>query len=97
MQIKNDKYFFPLNYKFSAKFLGIIEYKTLLPIAIIAGIVIFFLYTFKVDFFIGFGIVLFVTIPGILVLSIGINGQPAIPYFNSLIKFSIRKKIYIYK
>ncbi len=97
MKTNDDKFFFPLNYKYSAKFLGIIEYKVLLPISIVIGIIICILYTLKVDFFVSFGIVVVLAIPSILLLSTGINGQPAIPYIKALILYSNKQKIYIYK
>lgn len=91
-----DKFLFPLNYKYSAKFLGIIEYKTLLPIASVAVFVAFILYMLKLDFFISVGLIVFITLPPILLLSTGIKGQPAIPYFKAVISFSRHNKIYIY-
>ncbi len=92
-----DKYYFPLNYKFSAKLFGIIEYKILVPISIYVAIIIALLYALNVDFFIGFGIVILFALPPILILSIGVNGQPAIPYFIAIIKFHISQKVFIYK
>ena len=92
-----DNYLFPLNYKYQTKFLGIIEYKILLPILIYLGIVIFILYIFKIDFFISFGIVILLGLPPILLLSININGESPISYFKAVIKFSSKnKKIYLY-
>ena len=95
--MQNDKYWFPSNYKYSTKFLGLIEYKVLVPIAIFMSILIGLLYYFKVDFFISFGIIIVLCLPPILILSIGVNGQPAIPYLKAIIKFSRKNKIYIYK
>jgi len=89
-------YFFPLNYKYSAKFLGIIEYNILLPICIFLAIIIFILHSLNVDFFISFGIIIILGLPPILLLSYGINGQPIISYIKAVIIFCIRKKIYIY-
>ena len=91
-----DKYLFPLNYKYNAKFLGLIEYKILLPIMCIAGSFGFMLYMLKVDFFISAGIIVFLTLPPILLLSTGIKGQPAIPYIMAILSFSRRTKIYVY-
>lgn len=92
-----DRFLFPLNYNYQEKFMGIIEYKILLPIALIVSIVIFILYNLKIDFFISFGIVIMVGLPPLLILSTGINGQPAIPYIKSIIMFHKKPKIYIYK
>ena len=90
-------YFFPLNYKYDTKFLGIIEYKILLPISIFTGFIILILYSLKVDFFVSFGIVIVVSLPPILLLSYGINGQPSVPYIMSIIKFKLSQKTYIYR
>ena len=90
-------YFFPLNYKYDAKLLGIIEYKVLLPISVFIGFVIFILYSLKIDFFISFGIVIVLSLPPILLLSYGINGQPSIPYIISIIRFKASQKTYIYR
>jgi len=93
----NNKYFFPLNYKYSTKFLGIIEYKLLVPISLFIAFLIFIFYMVKIDFFVGTGIIVFFTLPAILLLSSGINGQPAIPYLKAVLKYSKSKKLYIYK
>ncbi len=92
-----DYYLFPLNYKYSTRFLGIIEYKVLLPILIYLGVIVFFLYTFKIDFFISFGIVILFGLPPILLLSINVNGQPPISYFKAIINYYKKsQKLYIY-
>ncbi len=92
-----EKYLFPTNYKYQAKLLGIIEYKYILPIAIYIGIIIAFLYIFQVDFFLSFGICIALGLPPVLLLSVGVNGQPAVPYFMSIIKFNLKKqKLFLY-
>ena len=92
-----DKHLFPLNYTYKAKFLGLIEYQILLPICIICAIIIFVLYMLRVDFFLGFGIVILFALPSTLILSVGVNGQPAIPYFTAMYKYNKSRKVYVYK
>ena len=92
-----EKYIFPMNYKFSAKFLGIIDYSTLLPLSIYTATIIALLYVFKIDFFLSFGLVIVLVIPPLLLLSIGINRQPAIPYMLAIYKFYKNSKLYLYK
>ncbi len=93
-----DNYLFPLNYKYASKFLGIIEYKILLPISVYLGIIIFILYILKIDFFVSFGIVILLGLPPILILSINVNGQPPVSYFKAVIKFYRKsQKLYIYR
>ena len=90
------KYIFPTNYKYASKFLGIIEYRMLLPICIYAGIIFFILYLIKIDFFWGAGIFIVLVGPPAILLSVGINGEPIIPFFISMLKFKRSKKVYLY-
>lgn len=92
-----QKFIFPMNYKYSAKFLGFIDYSTLLPISIYAGIIITILYILKIDFFVSFGIVIVLVGPPIMLLSTGINNQPAISYIIAIYKFYKADKLYLYK
>lgn len=92
-----QKFIFPMNYKYSAKLLGIIDYSTLLPLSIYASIIICILYLIKIDFFISFGIFIVLVLPPLLLLSIGINNQPAIPYLIAICKFYKNSKLYLYK
>ena len=92
-----QKYIFPMNYKYSAKFLGIITYSTLLPITIYATIVGIVLYLLKIDFFISFGIFIVLVLPPLLLLSMGVNNQPAISYVIAMYKFYKNSKLYLYK
>ena len=89
-------FFFPLNYKYSEKFLGIIEYKILLPISIYLAIIIFILHLLNVDLFVGISVVIVLGLPPLLLLSYGVNGQPIIPYLKAVILFKLKKNIYIY-
>ena len=92
-----NKFIFPLNYKYSSKFLGIIEYSTLLPISIYTVVIITRLYLLKIDFFISFGLVVIFALPPLLLLSIGINNQSAISYVKAVYKFNKNNKLYLYK
>ena len=92
-----EKFIFPMNYKFSAKFLGIIDYSTLLPFSIYSTIIIAILYFLKIDFFLSFAIFIILVVPPLLLLSIGINNQPAIPYIIAVYKYHKKSKLYLYK
>ncbi len=91
-----NKYFFPLNYKYNTKFLGIIEYNVLLPISIYASIICFLCYIFKIDFFVSVGILVFFTLPPLLLLSTSLNGQPPFLYMKAIISFCVSQKTYVY-
>lgn len=92
-----QKYIFPMNYKFSAKFLGFIDYSVLLPFSIYAAVIVGLLYFLSLDFFISFSIFIILVIPPFLLLSTGINNQPAIPYVIAIYKFYKNSKLYLYK
>lgn len=91
------KYLFPFNYRYSSKFLGMIDYQTLLPLAIYAAVLGFLLHLFAIDFFLAFGIWIVLVLPPLLLLSIGINRQPAIPYLLAIFRFYQKNKLYLYK
>ena len=92
-----QKFIFPLNYKYSEKFLGIISYSILLPISIYASIIGIILYLMKVDFFIAFGIFIIFVLPPAMLLAIGINNQPAVSYIIAVYKFHKNSRLYLYK
>ena len=92
-----QKYIFPMNYKYSAKFLGIINYSTLLPLAIYGVIISIILYLLKIDFFMSFGIFIVLVLPPFLLLSMGVNNQSAISYVIAMYKFYKNSKLYLYK
>ena len=90
-------YIFPMNYKYSTKFLGIIDYSTLLPLSIYAALIIGLLYILKVDLFLAFGMFIMLVLPPLLILSIGIHNQPALSYIIAVYKFYKNSKLYLYK
>lgn len=91
-----NKYIFPLNYKYEPKFVGIVEYKLLLPILSYASIIGLLCYIFNLDFFVSVGIIIFFTLPPLLLLSTSLNGQPPLSYFKSILMFSSKQKVYVY-
>ena len=91
------KFIFPLNYKYSAKFLGILDYSILLPLSLDAVVIVIIFYLLKLDFFIAFGLFIILVLPPFLLLSVGINNQPAISYVMSIYKFYKNSKLYLYK
>ena len=90
------KFIFPTNYKYANKFLGIIEYRVLLPLSIYGGIIFFILYLLKIDFFWGAGIFIVLVGPPAILLGIGVQGEPVIPFLISIYKFKTRAKVYLY-
>lgn len=91
------KYIFHLNYKYSAKFLGIFDYQILLPLSIYAAILVILLYFLNLDFFVSFGTFIFFFLPPLLIFSIGINRQPTLSYFKALFRYAKNSKLYLFK
>jgi hypothetical protein len=92
-----QKFIFPLNYDYSAKFLGIIEYKLLTPL-LIYGILIFLtLRCFELTFFTALCIFIFLFFPIALLLNSRFYTEPFYTFFVSIISHYIKSKIYLYK
>ena len=92
-----QKFFFPLNYDYSNKFLGIIEYKLLTPL-IIYGIIIFtILKQFSFDFFTFLGIFIVLFFPIVLMLNSRVHNEPFYTFILAIINHILNSKIYLYK
>lgn len=90
------KYLFPTNYKYANKFLGIIEYRTLLPLCIYGILIFFILYLIKLNFFISFGIFIVLFVPPMILFGVGINNEPFLPFLICIHKFKKNSKVYLY-
>lgn len=92
-----QKFIFPLNYDYSAKFLGIIEYKLLTPL-LIYGIAIFLLIRcFNLTFFTAVCIFIFMFFPIALLLNSRFYTEPFYTFFICILSHYIKGKIYLYK
>lgn len=90
------KFFFPINYKYANKFLGIIEYRVLLPLSIYAGAIFLVLYLLQIEFFLGTGIFIVLVVPPAILLGTGIQGERVIPFLISIYNFKKNSKVYLY-
>ncbi len=90
-------YRFPLNFCYSSKLFGIIEYKLLVPLCIYCIIVIFLLSLFSFSFWIKSGIFCFLCLPPFFLLSTSINQEPFYVFLLFLIKHHFSKHKYILK
>ena len=93
----NNKYFFPLNYDYSSKFLGIIEYKLLTPISIYGAILFFILKSINLDFFSLAGIFVLLFFPPLLILNSTVYSEPFYSFIVAIIKHYVSSAIYLYK
>lgn len=88
----NQKFFFPLNYDYSNKLLGIIEYKLLLPLLSLASILIMILYKTNIDFFSKVGIFTLVFLPILLILNSQVYNEPFYHFVIAVIKHYVNRK-----
>lgn len=92
-----QKYFFPLNYNYSGKLLGIIEYKLLLPIGLYAFILFLVLKQIPLNIFTKIVLFIIFFLPITLVLNSNVNSEPFYQFMLAIIKHFIHRKIYLYK
>lgn len=91
------KYIFPLNYKYSEKLFGIIEYKVLLPLSIYGAILLLLLSHLNIDFFFAFSIFIILFFPPLLLSINTINGETIFSFLFAIIAFEKNSKVYLYK
>lgn len=91
------KYIFPLNYNYSNKLFGIVEYKLLIPLCIWGIVLIFILSLFEISFFVKFGIFITLFLPIVLLLNASFNHEAAYIFLYSVIKHKLISNKYILK
>lgn len=92
-----QKFFFPLNYDYSSKFLGIIEYKLLTPLIIYGTIIFLTLKQTSFDFFTNLGIFIILVLPPILILNSTVHNEPFYTFILAITHHILSSKIYLYK
>ena len=93
----NHKFFFPLNYDYSSKFLGIIEYKLLTPISIYGILLFLIIKSINIDFFTQAGIFIILFFPPLVILNSKVYGEPFYSFIKAIFLHFISSKIYLYK
>ena len=91
------KYIFPINYDYSWKWLGIIEYRLLLPIGILGAIIFGIISLFSLSFLQKLGIFITIFIPLILFINTSFNQEPSYIFLYSVILHKLTSKKYIQK
>lgn len=91
------KYIFPLNYVYLSKLFGIIEYKILLPIAILGLILFLILSISNFSFFVKTGIFISIFLPSFLIFNTSVNHEPFYLFIISVIKHYKKACKYIIK
>lgn len=90
MKKKNIYY----NFNRKNKWLGIIDYKSLLVIVIYIILVINAIRIFNISFDIAIYILIFATLPVIVIFTIDVNNETCIDMLLIILKFFINKRIY---
>lgn len=96
-EVKMSKYIFPLNYKYSEKLFGIIEYKILLPLSIYGAFLLIILSSISIDFFFSCSIFIILFFPPLLLSINTINGETIFNFIFAIIIFQKNSKVYLYK
>lgn len=90
-------YFFPLNYNYSGKILGIIDSKLLLLLAGYGLLLFAILKTITIEIFAKIIIFIFLFLPIALLLNSQVNSEPFYLFIFSVIKHILLSKKYIFK
>lgn len=96
--MKEEKiYIFPENYNKKEKFLGIIDYKLIVIIAIICFITFNTLKYISLD--IKLKVCLFIVLAGfpIIIILIGVNGENMVDFLKYMFKFLMKPRVYVYR
>lgn len=92
-----QKFLFPLNYNYSGKLLGIIEYKLLLPIFLYGFSLYLVINLFNISSYIKIITFIILFLPTTLMLNSRINSEPFYMFLFAVIKHTLNAKIYLYK
>lgn len=95
-QESKQYYIFPNNYDDSGKFLGLIEYRTLVITVVWFAVTIGLYYALPVNIHIKVYGFIFTFFPPAIFLIIGINGDNVLDFIRYFIKFSKNAGVYTY-
>lgn len=92
-----QKYVFPLNYDYSGKLLGMIDYALLLPLAIYGGFLFFILKLFSFSLLTKIALFLLFFLPIALMLNSRVNSEPFYQFIFAVIRHYSKAKKYLYQ
>lgn len=98
IDLKEKKEFiFPLNYKNKEKFLGVIDYKILITIAIFAFIMFSILKNTNMSLIVD--VTIFIVVVGFfsIFLVVGVNGENMLDFLWYMVRYFIRERVYVYR
>jgi hypothetical protein len=94
---KDIEFIFPMNYKEKEKFLGFIDYRTLVVLGGIGVILFLILKSIKLGLIIKISIFISIILFFSIIILIGINGENMLDFMYFSIKFLIKPRVYVYR
>lgn len=94
--IKQNKYIIPKNYDVKTKFLGIVEYSSILYLVIFDILIYFLLNLFIKSIIIKIQLLILISTPIILFMFIGINGESINYVIYYFLRYIFKEKVHIY-
>lgn len=91
------EYIIPKNYDIKPKILGIIEQEAFILFLIITLIIFMVINSIIENIFIKLQIIIVITLPQIVILINGINGESIIYIVKYVLLYILRKKVYLYE
>lgn len=95
--LKEKEFIFPMNYKKKEKFLGFVDYKTLIVIGIIAFFCWWLLKNIELKMTIKVSIFIIVVGFFSVLIMIGINGENMLDFLYFVSKYLMHEKVYVYR
>ena len=94
---KEKEFIFPMNYKKKEKFLGIVDYKCIFVISILALGVFFLLKNLNIEVILKVSI--FIVVVGFfsILILVGVNGENMVDFLYFVLKYLTSEKIYVFR
>ena len=96
-ELEDIEYIVPKNYDIKPKILGIIEQEAFILFLIITLIIFVIINSIIENIFIKLQIIIVITLPRIVILINGINGESIIYIVKYVLLYILRKKVYLYE
>ena len=94
---KEIQFIFPMNYKEKEKFLGFIEYRTLIVLGVIGAILFLILKGVEINLIAKVSIFVSIILFFGVVILIGVNGENMLDFMYFAIKFLANSRVYVYR
>ena len=96
-ELEDIEYIVPKNYDIKPKILGIIEQEAFILFLIVTLIIFVIINSIIENIFIKLQIIIVITLPQIVILINGINGESIIYIVKYVLLYILRKKVYLYE